>query len=87
MQLQQIIAATLLLAGASIAGPVQSSSTKRQDFDRYTATLEDFNAYALDVAKSRLSANSTCTAENIAVRKSWYIAYPKPGQRTLNKIC
>ncbi|CAN8100374.1 unnamed protein product [Discula destructiva] len=72
MQVLQSIAATLLLAGASTAGPAQSSSTKRQEFDRYSATLGDFSDYALRVAKSRLASNSTCTAENITVRKSWH---------------
>lgn len=74
MKVPQIIAAAFLLAGISSAGPVQSRSAKRQDFDRYNATLDDFSAYALDVAKSRLTANSTCTADNISVRKSWFVA-------------
>lgn len=62
MQLSQITAAALLLAGAS-------AST----FNRHNATLEDFNAYALTVAKSRITLNSTCTADKLVVRKSWFV--------------
>lgn len=66
MQLPQVINAVLLLAGISSA-----SQIKRQNFDRYNATLEDFSEYALGVAKSRIATNSTCTADKVSVRKSW----------------
>lgn len=36
-----------------------------------TATLEDFSSFALAVATSRLDASSSCTADNIRVRKAW----------------
>lgn len=69
MQLPQVLTAALLLAGASTASPVNQA--KRQQFDRYNATLDEFGEYALGVAKSRIPSNSTCTADNISVRKSW----------------
>lgn len=83
MQVPQIIAAAVLLASISSAGPVHSSLTKRQEFDRYNATLDDFSTYALSVAKSRLVSNSSCTADNISVRKSWFVARSKRTSSTL----
>lgn len=69
MQLPRVLTASLLVAGAAIASPVHQ--VKRQDFDRYNATLEEFGEYALEVATSRIPSNSTCTADKISVRKSW----------------
>lgn len=61
----------LVLAGLSAAAP--NAQVARQSFDVSNATLQEINDYALSVAKSRISANSTgCTAEKLIVRKYWY---------------
>lgn len=59
------------------AGLVQSRAAV---FNASTATLDEFAANALEVAKSRLASNSssTCTAENVTVRKLWFVFSPSP---------
>lgn len=44
---------------------------KRAGFNASTASLDDYASNALEVAKSRIANSSTCTAENLKVRKLW----------------
>lgn len=44
---------------------------KRAGFNSSTASLDDYASYALEVAKSRIANSTTCTAENLTVRKLW----------------
>ncbi|KAI3392839.1 hypothetical protein diail_5153 [Diaporthe ilicicola] len=72
MQLtQKALGAALVLAGASQAG---QAHVRRQDaeFDRFNASIDDFGEHAHSIALSRLAANSSCTADNVSVRKSWH---------------
>lgn len=79
--LPQALTAALLLGASSVAAGPAAPLVKRQEasspsFDRSNATLDEFSEYALGVAKSRVAAssnsNSTCTADKLSVRKSWY---------------
>ncbi|KAF9878298.1 hypothetical protein CkaCkLH20_04336 [Colletotrichum karsti] len=65
------LAVLLGLAQYIHSTPLHAHS-QRQTFDLTTATLEDIASHALGVATSRLSSgSSTCTSENVRVRKSF----------------
>lgn len=71
MQLKLALSAGLVLAGSSASAP-SSDNVARQAFDLSTATLQEINDYALGVAKSRITGNSTsCTSDKLVVRKYW----------------
>ncbi|KAG6356012.1 hypothetical protein INS49_015397 [Diaporthe citri] len=60
----------------NLAGP---ALVKRQEagFNRFNASIGDFGEHAHSVALSRLSPNSTCTADKVSVRKSWHDLTPE----------
>lgn len=71
MQLKLALGAGLVLAGGSRSAPTNDNTTS-QTFDLASATLQQINDYALSVAKSRISGNSTgCTSDKLVVRKYW----------------
>lgn len=63
-------AVLLGLATLADASPLQKVDT-RTAFDASTATQADFASHALEVAQSRVVNSSTCSPENISVRKLW----------------
>lgn len=76
MQLKQsqsftYTAVLLGLAALADASPVQKSQPRATSFDPSSATQGEFASYALDVAQSRVVNSSTCSPENIYVRKPW----------------
>lgn len=76
MQLQQshsFVYTAVLFGLANIAGasPLKAAHTRATTFDPTTATQGEFASHALEVAQSRVVSSSTCSAENISVRKLW----------------
>lgn len=76
MQLKQsqsftYTAVLLGLATLADASPLQKAHPRTTAFDASSATQADFAANALEVAQSRVANSSTCSSENISVRKLW----------------
>lgn len=72
-QSQSLIPRAVLLGLATFAdaSPLQKAASRSTAFDPSSATQADFASYALEVAQSRASNSSTCSPENITVRKLW----------------
>lgn len=71
MHVSQHLPSLAILFGLGQAVPPPSHHVVRATaFDPSTATLDDFAAHALDVAKARIAnSTGTCTPENVVVRK------------------
>lgn len=50
---------------------LKKNKNKRAAFDASRATLNEYASHALEVAKARMANSTTCTAENLTVRKLW----------------
>lgn len=72
-QSQSFTYTTVLLGLATLAdaSPLQKAHPRTTAFDAGSATQADFAANALEVAQSRVANSSTCSPENISVRKLW----------------
>ncbi|KAL1881338.1 hypothetical protein Daus18300_001191 [Diaporthe australafricana] len=64
-------AVLLGLAALADASPLSKPQPRATSFDPSSATQGEFASYALDVAQSRVVNSSTCSPENIYVRKTW----------------
>lgn len=75
MQLNQFLSALATVLGVTQAlppPPVHQAAARATTttFDASTASLNDFAAHALEVAKARIAnSTGTCTPENVRVRK------------------
>lgn len=67
------LAATTAVYGSPLRPEdlVHDLKKRATTFNASTATLDDFASNALEVAKARIGNSSTCTAENVTVRKLW----------------
>lgn len=61
----------LLQAPVHGEAPEIDAKKRATTFDASTATLDEFASNALEVAKARIGNSSTCTPENVTVRKLW----------------
>lgn len=73
MQLPQYLSALATVLGLAQALPPpvhQAGGARATTFEASTASLDEFAAHALEVAKARIAnSTGTCTPENVRVRK------------------
>lgn len=73
-QSQSFICTAILIGLATLAdaSPLQKTNPRATTaFDPSSATQAEFASHALEVAQSRVANSSTCSSENITVRKQW----------------